>query len=51
MFILKESYISGNSNILEEPDAEVITDRLTVSEREVAEAADDVAEWVRGLGY
>lgn len=34
-----------------EPDAEVITDGFTVSERDVAEAADDVAEWISGLGY
>ena len=34
-----------------EPNAEVITDGFTVSEREVAEAAGDVADWLRGLGY
>lgn len=34
-----------------EPDAEVITDGFTVSERDVAEAAGDVADWIRGLGY
>lgn len=34
-----------------EPDAEVITDGFTVSERDVAEAAGDVADWLKGLGY
>ncbi|MGN1089153.1 MAG: flavodoxin [Huintestinicola sp.] len=34
-----------------EPDAEVITDGFTVSERDVAEAADDVAAWLDGIGY
>lgn len=34
-----------------EPEAEVITDGFTVSERDVAEAAGDVADWLRGLGY
>lgn len=34
-----------------EPDAEVITDCFTVSERDVAGAAGDVADWLGGLGY
>lgn len=34
-----------------EPDAEVITDGFTVSERDVAGAASDVADWLGGLGY
>lgn len=34
-----------------EPDAEVITDGFTVSERDVAGAAGDVADWLGGLGY
>lgn len=34
-----------------ESDAEVITDGFTVSEREVAESAGDVAGWLRELGY
>lgn len=34
-----------------ELDAEVITDGFTVSERDVAEAADDVADWISRLGY
>lgn len=32
-----------------EPDAEVITDGFTVSERDVAGAAGDVADWIGGL--
>ena len=34
-----------------EPQAEVITDGFTVSERNVADAAKDVADWLDGLGY
>ena len=34
-----------------ESDAEVITDGFTVSERDVAGAAGDVADWLGGLGY
>ena len=34
-----------------EPDAEVITDGFTVSERDVVGAAGDVADWLGGLGY
>lgn len=34
-----------------EPGANVITDGFTVSERNVAEAAADVAEWLKGLGF
>lgn len=34
-----------------EPDAEVTTDGFTVSERDVAGAAGDVADWLGGLGY
>lgn len=34
-----------------EPDAAVITDGFTVSERDVAEAADDVAAWLEEIGY
>lgn len=34
-----------------EPDAEVITDGFTVSERDVAGAAGDVADWLGGLNY
>lgn len=34
-----------------EPDATVIEDGFTVSERDVAEAAEDVAKWLNELGY
>lgn len=34
-----------------EPNAAVITDGFTVSERDVRDAADDVAEWADKLGY
>ena len=34
-----------------EPDATVIEDGFTVSERDVANAAEDVTEWLNGLGY
>lgn len=46
------SRFSGTIETIQElePDAEVITDGFTVSERDVAEAAGDVAEWLRGLG-
>lgn len=47
---------SGFSGTIEtiqelEPDAEVITDGFTVSEKDVAGAAGDVADWLGGLGY
>lgn len=34
-----------------EPDAAVVEDGFTINEREVPDAADDVAEWLSGLGY
>ena len=34
-----------------EPNATVIEDGFTVSERNVADAAGDVADWLEGLGY
>lgn len=34
-----------------EPRANVVTDGFTVSERNVAEAAADVDEWLNGLGF
>lgn len=34
-----------------EPGANVVTDGFTASERNVAEAAADVAEWLNGLGF
>ena len=47
------SRFSGTITTIQElePDANVITDGFTVSERDVAEAADDVADWLRNLGY
>lgn len=34
-----------------EPDAEVIEDGFTVNERNVPDAAGDIADWLDGLGY
>lgn len=34
-----------------EPDATVITDGFTVSERDVADTAGDVADWLQKIGY
>lgn len=34
-----------------EPDADVITDGLTISEHDIPEAEDDVNSWLEGLGY
>lgn len=34
-----------------EPDARVVEDGFTVNERDVPDAAEDIAEWVAGLGY
>lgn len=34
-----------------EPNANVITDGFTVNERDVPDAASDIAEWIDGLGY
>lgn len=47
------SRLSGTIDTIKElePDATVISDGFTVSERDVADAADDVAEWLNGLGY
>lgn len=47
------SRFSGTIETIQElePGAEVITDGFTVSERDVAEAAGDVADWLEGLGY
>lgn len=45
------SRFSGTIKTIQELDAEVITDGFTVSETEVVDAAEDVAEWLRGLGY
>lgn len=47
------SRFSGTISTIKElePDATVIEDGFTVSERDVAEASADVAEWLNGLGY
>ena len=45
------SRFSGTIQTIQElePEANVITDGFTVSERSVADAAGNVAEWVKGL--
>lgn len=47
------SRFSGTINTIKElePDATIIEEGFTVSERDVADAAEDVAEWLHGLGY
>ena len=47
------SRCSGNIETIQElePDAEDIRDGFTVSEQDVTDAADDVADWLDGLGY
>ena len=47
------SRFSGTIDTIKELelDATVVEDGFTVSEREVAEASEDVAEWLDGLGY
>lgn len=47
------SRFSGTIDTIKElePDATVVEDGFTVSERDVAEASADVAEWLNGLGY
>ena len=34
-----------------EPDAEVIEDGFTVNERDVPDAAGDIADWLEEIGY
>ena len=34
-----------------QPNATVIEDGFTINERDVPEAAEDVAQWLQGLGY
>lgn len=34
-----------------EPDASIVEDGFTVSERSVADAEEDVQAWLSGLGY
>ena len=47
------SRFSGTISTIKElePNATVIEDGFTVSERDVADSADDVAEWLDELGY
>ena len=47
------SRFSGTIQTIQElePDATVIEDGFTVSERDVADAAGDVADWLADLGY
>lgn len=47
------SRFSGTIDTIQElePEANVVTDGFTVSESVVADAASDVADWLRGLGY
>lgn len=47
------SRFSGTIDTIKElePGATVIGDGFTVSERDVADAAKDVAEWLNGIGY
>lgn len=47
------SRFSGTIETIQElePEATVITDGFTVNERDVSEAADDVADWLEGIGY
>lgn len=47
------SRFSGTIDTIQElePGAEVITDGFTVNEKDVPEAADDVADWLGEIGY
>lgn len=47
------SRFSGTISTIKElePDADVVGNGFTVSERDVADAAEDVADWLDGLGY
>lgn len=47
------SRFSGTIGTIQElePNATVIEDGFTVREQDVAEARDDVLEWLKGLGY
>lgn len=47
------SRFSGTIETIEElePNATVVADGFTVNERDVPDAAGDVADWVRELGY
>lgn len=47
------SQFSGTIETIQElePDAQVLEDGFTVNENDVADAQDDVAEWLEGLDY
>lgn len=47
------SRFSGTIDTIQklEPDAVVITDGFTVNEKDVPDAANDIADWVKTLGY
>lgn len=47
------SRFSGTIETIQElePDATVMTDGFTVNERDVPDAAGDVADWLEGIGY
>lgn len=47
------SRFSGTIEMIQklEPNANVITDGFTVNKRDVPNAANDIAEWIHGLGY
>ena len=34
-----------------EPEAEVVEDGFTINERDVPNAAEEIADWLEGLGY
>lgn len=47
------SRLSGTVQTIEElePDAEVIENAFTINERDVPDAADDIADWLEELGF
>lgn len=47
------SRFSGTIETIQElePDAEVVEDGFTINERDVPDAAGDVADWIEEIGY
>ena len=47
------SRFSGTIETIQElePEASIITDGFTVNERDVPDAAGDIADWLEGIGY
>lgn len=47
------SRFSGTIDTIQklEPEAEIVTDGFTINEKDVPDAADEVAEWLSELGY